>query len=170
MRLKALSRRGSIFSSRAFACSRSFSSSCFVSEMISLNSDFFSARMCTLSSIVSCVLLMSSALRFAISVYSRMRFSASSISSCLNPISFARKSNSLLLRTLFCCSVYFAMASCAFWISTFFAATPLRNSSASFLNFWIRVFKRSTSSSMSLTSKGSSPRRFLMRSIWDKSV
>ena len=85
------------------------SSSCCVSATISESSVFLLSRSASRNSTFSLLSVTTSPFCSACAWHSRMRFSHNSISRVWYSISLFKDSNSRLLRTLFCCSVYFAI-------------------------------------------------------------
>ena len=165
--LNACSRRGSMESSRFLDFSRSFSSSAFVSAMISSSSFFFISRSWLRPSSICWFFSRNSSLLFSCVFASRIRLLQSSISSCWNSISLFSRSYSRLLATLSSCSLYLASCCDARSILVFISLIRERRSLTSFCVFSIRVFNPSISSSRSSTSSGSSPRRIRILSISD---
>ena len=125
IRLNDCNRRGSILVSKSFAFSRSLSSSCLVSAIISSNSPFFCSRSFFRSSKACSFLTISFSFSALLSVNSFIFFSQSSISSVWYSISLVKKSYSRLLRTFSCCVLYFSTEAFAVSISTFLPAMQL---------------------------------------------
>ena len=163
-------RRSSILPSNFSDCWRSNCSSFSVSFMISSNSFFLASRCFCLSAICSLKAAMVSFFNSVLALSSLIFFSANSISNFWNSSSLTIELYSRLLRTLLSLSAYFEINSLACSMVFLCSFTARSNSARSLLSWSIFTFIPAISLSRSSTSKGNSPRTFLISSILESMI
>jgi len=129
------------------------------------SSPFFALRCAFRSSSFSVTKVIASCLFSIKALNSLIFFSASWLSRSWYSCSFTIELYSLLFLTFFNFSSYFLSSSFAVSIVNFWSVIPCSFSWTSALTFSNFVFNPAISFSKSSTSKGSSPRRFLISSI-----
>lgn len=136
-----------------------------VSFKIASNSPFLWAKCASCLANFSLVLSITSFFWAILALYSLILFSDNWISSSWYSISLDKESNSRLLRTFFCCSSYLVIKFLDSSIANFLLLMSVSKFLTSSAKLESLLFNPATSSSKSSTSKGNSPRTFLISSI-----